>query len=44
MSEFFGVSPYLVSSVKANGDIDKAALAERAEPITASVLNAVGSR
>ncbi|UGA52559.1 MULTISPECIES: dihydrodipicolinate synthase family protein [Dickeya] len=36
MSEFFGVFPYLVSPIKANGDVDKTVLAELVEHLIAS--------
>ncbi|MGM3190579.1 dihydrodipicolinate synthase family protein [Dickeya dadantii subsp. dieffenbachiae] len=36
MSEFSGVFPYLVSPVKANGDVDKAVLTELVEHLIAS--------
>ncbi|AIR68433.1 dihydrodipicolinate synthase family protein [Dickeya fangzhongdai] len=36
MSEFFGVFPYLVSPIKANGDVDKTVLAALVEHLIAS--------
>ncbi|WP_042859434.1 dihydrodipicolinate synthase family protein [Dickeya sp. NCPPB 3274] len=36
MSEFFGVFPYLVSPIKANGDVDKTVLTELVEHLIAS--------
>lgn len=36
MSEFFGVFPYLVSPIKANGDVDKTVLAELVEHLITS--------